>query len=187
MPVLADLLYAEVRLVVCSTAGDRSADPAPSNTGPGNQFWDMLYRVGVTPRVLKPADFMRLHDYGIALADLTKDGLDGDPDAAATAVGAAALWARIEQTQPLVLAFNGKRTAQLFLGRAAAYGYQPGCDIGRTRIYVAPSMAGVARGAWSDGLWQEVMAAAGLHTVAIAMQRPARRRTLRPKRVARRA
>jgi TDG/mug DNA glycosylase family protein len=177
MPVLADLLYPEVRLVVCSTGGERSAEPA-AFTGPGNQFWDMLYRVGVTPRVLKPAEFMRLHDHGIALAELIRDGPDGDP---------AGLRARIEQTQPLVLAFNGKRAAQLFLGRPAAYGYQPGRDIGRTRIYLAPSTAGPGRGAWSDALWQEVMAAAGLHTVAMAMQRPARRGTLRTKPVARRA
>ena len=174
MPVLADLLDPEVKLLVCgSTAGDRSAESPVHHVGSASQFWDMLYRFGATPRVLKPAEFLRLQDYGIALADLAKDASGDDPDSPASAAGPAGLRARIEQAQPLVLAFNGKRAAQLFLGRAPAYGYQPGCDIGRTRLHVAPSTAGVARGSWSDRIWQDVMAAAGLHTVAIATPRAA--------------
>lgn len=174
MPVLADLLYPDVRLVVCgSAAGERSAAIGAYYAGPGNQFWDMLYRVGVTPRVLKPAEFMRLQEYGIGLTDLAKDASGPDSRLRASDYSPAGLRTRIEQAQPVVLAFNGKRAAQVFLGSSVGYGYQPGCDIGRTRLHVAPSTSGAARGSWNEAIWREAMAAAGLHTVAIATQRPA--------------
>jgi TDG/mug DNA glycosylase family protein len=187
MPVLADLLYPEVKLVVCSAAaGERSAELG-AYAGPGNQFWEMLYRVGVTPRVLKPDEFTRLQDYGIGLAELAKDAFGRDASLRPGDFSPAGLRARIEQMQPLVLAFNGKRAAQAFFGRGVAYGYQPGCDIGRTRIHVAPSTSSAARGSWNEAVWREAIGAAGLHTVAVVMPRPAVRRALRAGRAVRRA
>ncbi|MBV9757598.1 MAG: mismatch-specific DNA-glycosylase [Alphaproteobacteria bacterium] len=187
MPVLADLLYPEVKLVVCGTAaGDRSAELGAYYAGPGNQFWDMLYRLGVTPRVLKPEEFARLQDYGIGLTDLAKEAFGRDSGLRAGDFNHSGLRARIEQMQPLVLAFNGKRAAQIFLGRTVAYGYQPSCDIGRTRIHVAPSTSGAARGSWSESVWREAIAAAGLHTVAV-LPRPVMRPPVRTRRIAGRA
>lgn len=178
MPVLADLLYPDVKLVVCGTAaGHRSAQLGAYYAGRGNQFWQMLYRVGVTPRVLKPTEFMRLQDYGIGLTDLAKETSGPDAILAVSDFGAADLRVRIEQARPLILAFNGKRAGQVFLGSGVAYGYQPGCDIGRTRIYVAPSTSGAARGSWNERFWYDIMVAADLQTFALPPMPPSNRRS----------
>lgn len=183
MPVLADLLYPDVRLVVCGTAaGHRSAQLGAYYAGRGNQFWEMLYRVGVTPRVLKPAEFMRLQEYGIGLTDLAKEVFGADSNLAAHDFSAADLRMRIEQTQPLILAFNGKRAAEVFLGRRVSYGYQPGCDIWRTQIFVAPSTSGAARGSWNERFWHDVMVAAGLQTFSPPQVQPVSRRSRSPPR-----
>jgi TDG/mug DNA glycosylase family protein len=188
MPVLADLLYPDVRLVVCGTAaGERSAELGAYYAGPGNQFWEMLYRVGVTPRVLRPEEFARLQEYGIGLTDLAKEAFGRDSSLRSSDFSPSQLRAHIEQMQPLVLAFNGKRAAQMFFGRTVGYGYQPGCDIGRTRIHVAPSTSGAARGSWDEAIWRDTIAAAGLHTVTVIMPRSVARRAVRIRRVAGRA
>src|SRR5438105_2813609 len=161
VPVLADLLYPDVKLVVCGTAaGHRSAQLGAYYAGRGNQFWEMLYRVGVTPRVLTPTEFMRLQEYGIGLTDLAKEASGADSSLVAGDFGPADLRVRIEQAQPLILAFNGKRAAEVFLGRSVAFGYQPGCNIGRSRIFVAPSTSGAARGSWNERVWHDLMVAA---------------------------
>lgn len=178
MPVLADLLYPEVKLVVCGTAaGRRSALLGAYYAGRGNQFWNMLYRVGVTPRVLKPTEFMQLQEYGIGLTDLAKETSGADASLAVNDFRPADLRVRIEQAQPFILVFNGKRAAEIFLGRSVPYGYQPGCDIGRTRIYVAPSTSGAARGSWNERFWHDVMVAAGLQSLASPEVLPPRKRS----------
>jgi TDG/mug DNA glycosylase family protein len=183
MPVLADLLYPDVRLVVCGTAaGRRSAQLGAYYAGRGNQFWEMLYRVGVTPRVLKPTEFMLLQEYGIGLTDLAKEASGPDSGLAAQDFSAADLRVRIEQAQPLILAFNGKRAAQVFLGRRVNYGHQPGCDIGRTRVFTAPSTSGAARGDWDERCWHDIMVAADLQSFPLSQADPISRRIRSPRR-----
>ena len=43
-----------------------------------------------------------------------------------------------------------------------AYGHQSGQDIGLTRIYVAPSTSGAARGFWNEDYWRLVAQAASV-------------------------
>jgi TDG/mug DNA glycosylase family protein len=183
VPVLADLLYPDVKLVVCGTAaGHRSAQLGAYYAGRGNQFWGMLYRVGVTPRVLKPTEFMRLQEYGIGLTDLAKETSGADSSLVAADFSSADLQTRIEQAQPLILAFNGKRAAEVFLGRSVAFGYQPGYNIGRTRIFVAPSTSGAARGSWNEHVWHEIIVAADLQSFPLPQVPPSNRRSRSPPR-----
>jgi TDG/mug DNA glycosylase family protein len=156
-----------LRLVICgSAAGTRSAELGAYYAGPGNQFWGMLHRVGLTPRQLPPAEFRGVADYGIGLTDIVKKSFGADSSLRPGDFDRDGLRRRIETYQPGVLAFNGKRAAAAFFGGSVAYGYQPGRDIGVTRIYVAPSTSGAARGFWDESLWRLVAEAANQGSTA---------------------
>jgi TDG/mug DNA glycosylase family protein len=150
-------LAAGLRLVVCgSAAGTRSAQLGAYYAGPGNQFWGMLHRVGLTPTELRPAEFRSVIAYGIGLTDIVKTGFGPDRTLRPFDFDRDGLRRRIETFQPAILVFNGKRSASAFFCEAVAYGYQPGRDIGATRIYVAPSTSGAARGYWDEAYWRVV-------------------------------
>lgn len=162
MPILPDLLVPGLKLVVCGTAaGRRSAEIGAYYAGPGNQFWGMLHRTGVTPRLLTPLEFPSLIAYGVGLTDIVKEAFGADSELSARHFDGAALRVRISAIAPGVLVFNGKRSASAYFGRKVDYGYQAGAEIGGTRIYVAPSTSGAARGFWDEGIWREVALSAG--------------------------
>ena len=154
---MPDLLAPGLKLVVCgSAAGTRSAELGAYYAGPGNQFWGMLHRVGLTPRLMRPAEFHDVIAYAIGLTDIVKKGFGADSGLRRGDSDPGGLRGKIEIHQPKILAFNGKRAAASFLGGPVAYGYQPGRDIGATRIYVAPSTSGAARGFWDESFWHLV-------------------------------
>jgi len=159
--ILPDILAPGLRLVVCgSAAGTRSAELGAYYAGPGNQFWGMLHRVGLTPTVLAPAEFRSALAYGIGLTDIVKTAFGPDSGLRATDFDRDGLRQRIGTFQPRILAFNGKRSASNFFGKPVSYGHQLKHDIGATRIYVAPSTSGAARGFWDEGYWRLVAEAA---------------------------
>jgi double-stranded uracil-DNA glycosylase len=159
--ILPDILAPGLRLVVCGTAaGTRSAELGAYYAGPGNRFWGMLHRVGLTPTVLAPADFRGVLTYGIGLTDIVKTAFGPDSDLKSTDFDRKGLRRRIEMFQPRILAFNGKRSASAFFGESVAYGHQSNRDIGATKVYVAPSTSGAARGFWDEEYWRLVAKAA---------------------------
>jgi TDG/mug DNA glycosylase family protein len=159
--ILPDILAPGLRLVVCgSAAGTRSAELGAYYAGPGNRFWDMLHRVGLTPKVLAPAEFHGVPAYGIGLTDIVKTAFGPDSGLKPGDFDRDGLRRKIEAFQPAILAFNGKRSASAFLGQPVGYGYQPGRDIGATRLHVAPSTSGAARGFWDEAHWLLIAEAA---------------------------
>ncbi|HEX4505869.1 MAG TPA: mismatch-specific DNA-glycosylase [Alphaproteobacteria bacterium] len=159
--ILPDILAPGLKLVVCgSAAGTRSAELGAYYAGPGHRFWGMLHQVGLTPTVLAPADFRGVLAYGIGLTDIVKTAFGPDSGLKPTDFDREGLRRRIETFQPRILAFNGKRSASAFFGIPVAYGYQSSRDIGATRVYVAPSTSGAARGFWDEGYWRLVAEAA---------------------------
>jgi len=63
---------------------------------------------------------------------------------------------KIEDLSPNILAFNGKKAAQVFLGeRRVKYRLQ-GTQIGETRLFVAPSTSGAANRYRSTEPWYEL-------------------------------
>ena len=160
-PVLPDVLGPGLRIVFCgSAAGVVSARAGAYYAGPGNRFWPTLHRVGLTPRLLAPAEFRTVPEYGIGLTDLCKTESGADSGLSREADDAAALAAKIAQHRPAVLAFNGKRAAGVFLDVASIdYGAQPRC-IGETAIHVLPSTSGAARRWWDETFWRRVADAA---------------------------
>jgi double-stranded uracil-DNA glycosylase len=159
--ILPDILAPGLRLVVCgSAAGTRSAELGAYYAGPGNRFWGMLHRVGLTPTLLAPAEFRSVLAHGIGLTDIVKTAFGPDSGLRPADFDREGLRRRIELFQPRILAFNGKRSASSFLGEAVVYGYQLNQDIGATRVYVAPSTSGAARGFWDEEYWRLVAEAA---------------------------
>ena len=111
--VLPDVLGSGLSIVFCgSAAGAASAQAGAYYAGPGNRFWPTLYRVGLTLRILAPAEFHTVRRYGIGLTDLCKTELGADSGLSGEADDTAALAAKIARYRPAVLAFNGKRAAR---------------------------------------------------------------------------
>ena len=155
--VLPDVLGPGLRIVFCgSAAGAASARIGAYYAGPGNMFWPTLHHVGLTPRLLAPAEFRTVMDYGIGLTDLCKTESGADADLSRQADDVAALTAKIARYRPTLLAFNGKRAARVFLGaETLEYGEQAR-RIGGTEIHVLPSTSGAARRWWDETFWRRV-------------------------------
>lgn len=163
MDILPDILAPGLKLVVCgSAAGTRSAQAGAYYAGPGNQFWAMLHRTGITPALLRPQEFRTVIVHGVGLTDIVKKTFGSDLQLRAADFDGDGLRSRIESYEPAIFAFNGKRAASAFFGRPVEYGYQPGWDIGATRIFVAPSTSGAARKFWDEEIWRQVAEAASM-------------------------
>jgi TDG/mug DNA glycosylase family protein len=148
-------------VVFCGTAvGDTSARVGAYYAGPGNQFWVVLARVGLTPMQLAPASFRDLPKYGVGLTDLVKKRSGSD---AALGVGdfdVDGFRTKIEAHRPKAVAFNGKKAASVFYGLPTSvldYGHQAD-GIGETALFVLPSTSGSARGFWDESHWRALAA-----------------------------
>ena len=158
--ILPDVLAPGLALVVCgSAAGTVSAQVGAYYAGPGNRFWPTLHRTGLTSIQLAPQEFRSVLSYGIGLTDIAKTAFGADSVLRPGDFDRDGLRIRIETFQPRILAFNGKNAASRFLGGAVSYGWQSGREIGATRLFVAPSTSGAARGFWSEAPWFELAAA----------------------------
>ncbi len=113
-----------------------------------------MARVGLTPRQLAPGEARLLPDLGMGLTDLVKDQSGPDSGIAFGHESRELLRRKMQELQPDVLCFNGKRAAKEFLRTATVeYGLQPQ-GIGATRLFVAPSTSAAANGSWYPAWWQ---------------------------------
>ncbi|MDB5353819.1 MAG: glycosylase [Phycisphaerales bacterium] len=158
-PKLPDVLVPGLRVVFCGTAaGDKSAAVGAYYAGPGNQFWSTLHTVGLTPRRLAPSDFSALPEYGIGLTDIAKYYAGNDANLGTADFNVPVFREKLENFQPRVLAFNGKKAAAAFYGCGTGnlpYGRQAN-RIGDTVIWVLPSTSGNARRYWNHGPWRDL-------------------------------
>ena len=151
--VLPDVLAPGLRVIFCgSAAGQRSAEAGAYYAGPGNRFWPMLHRLGLTPHLFQPPQYRDVLARGIGLTDLAKEHSGADSQIADAAYDPQRLRRVIESLAPGALAFNGKRAAQLFYGGQVDYGMQ-GNLCGITRVFVLPSTSGAARRFWDEAPW----------------------------------
>ncbi|BFI95343.1 MAG: mismatch-specific DNA-glycosylase [Rhodanobacter sp.] len=152
--VLPDVLQPGLALVFCGTAaGKRSAAERAYYAHPGNLFWRALHEAGLTPRLLVPAEFPLLPQFGIGLTDLAKRHSGNDDELPPGAFDVPALRAKVERHAPRVIAFTSKNAGRAALGRNVPYGLQPE-RIGDTRVFVLPSPSGQARGHWDLDPWR---------------------------------
>lgn len=154
--VLPDVLAPHLAVVFCGTAvGSASARRGAYYAGPGNRFWPTLFKVGLTSLLLRPEEFTKLPRFGLGLTDLAKIVSGSDASLAREQFDCERLRTSILAFGPRLLGFNGKRAAEVFLGRSVAYGAQPEA-IGPTQIFVLPSTSGAARGFWDVDVWHDL-------------------------------
>ena len=158
MSPLPDVLDPGLKVVFCgSAAGRRSAMARAYYAGPGNRFWEMLHRIGLTPYLLAPGEYRRVLAYGIGLTDMVKRRSGNDEVLAPEDFDAELLRRKIERYPPRAVAFNGKRAAQAFFGGQVDYGMRDG-GIGNTVFCVLPSTSGAARRFWDERHWFDLAA-----------------------------
>ncbi len=158
-PILPDVLGPGLRVVFCGTApGTASARAGAYYAGPGNRFWITLHEIGLTPVLLRPAEFARLPEFGIGLTDISKTASGSDQEVGRRGFDPERLVCAIAAVSPAYLAFNGKNAARGALGRPVDYGPQPE-RIGGASVWVLPSTSGAARRFWDIGPWRRLAAA----------------------------
>jgi TDG/mug DNA glycosylase family protein len=154
--MLPDLLRPGLKVVFCGTApGAVSAARRAYYAGPGNRFWPTLFAVGLTPRLLKPEEFVLLPQFGIGLTDIAKTSSGADADIPDQAFDRGRLMASVRSARPDYLAFNGKKAASVFFGQpSAAISYGPAPSVADyPRVFVLPSTSGAAGGSWDPDPW----------------------------------
>ena len=121
--------------------------------GPGNRFWEILAKTGLTPHRFSPEQYPSLLKFGIGLTDLVKGKSGQDAKLSAGDFDVSGLRAKIEKHAPKAVAFNGKKAAQLFFASPSVE-YGPQMEkIGPTSLFVLPSTSGAARGIWDPKYW----------------------------------
>jgi TDG/mug DNA glycosylase family protein len=154
--VLPDLLKPDLRVVFCGTAaGTASALAEAYYAGPGNSFWRTVYAIGLTPELLRPAEFPRLADFGIGLTDICKVQHGSDDEVGTGAFDLPRLEKKFGKAKPRFVAFNGKNAAKAALRRPVDYGRQPE-RLSGVEVWVLPSTSGAARGYWDLRPWSEL-------------------------------
>lgn len=154
MSVLPDMLRPGLAVVFCGTAvSSASAKASAYYAGPGNKFWPMLGRTGLTPHVLAPREYPRLLEYGIGLTDLAKGAAGGDASLSQSDFDVKAFVEKIALHVPAIVAFNGKTAAKFALGvKQVEYGLQRH-PLAKSVVWVLPSTSGAANGAWDEAHW----------------------------------
>lgn len=155
--MLNDLLAPGLKLVICGTAASTvSAARRLYYAGPRNKFWPVIYEVGLTSKHLFPKDYEQLLAFGVGLTDVVKEQAGSDAEIDFRLSNPQGVCEKILQFAPGVLAFNGKKAAQVFLDqRRVEYGLQA-ATIGNTRLFVAPSTSGAANRSWNVDSWKEL-------------------------------
>ena len=157
--VLPDRLKPGLKLVFCGTAaGRKSAETGTYYAHAQNKFWTTLYDVGLTPRLIAPAEYEALWDIGIGLTDIAKFAYGMDHQLPRDALGAdavAALKARILKAKPAILAFTSLNGGRKVMGPKAVAGEQPQ-RLGDTRVFILPSPSPLAANHWDIQPWRDL-------------------------------
>lgn len=166
MEVLPDVVAADPVVAFCGRAGAGTRARDHYYGTPGNNFWEMLHRSGLTPEQLSAEQEHRVVEHGICLTDLIggRERYDVDVDA---------LVSKVEAWGPEWLAFTSKGTAQeaaRVLGerRFHTVGLGPAdWYVGGAQVFVLPGTSGANRRRDYDGRvdrlswWQDLAALVG--------------------------
>jgi len=151
--VLPDVVQPGLKIIFCGTAaGKVSAARGAYYAHPQNRFWSALHAAGLTPRLMKPEEFVQLPQWGLGLTDIAKQASGMDRELPPGALGGdtcAALEMKIKAAEPKLLAFTSLTGGRRYLCRATGFGEQPE-RIGRTRIWVLPSPSPTAGWNWAQ-------------------------------------
>lgn len=115
---------------------------------PGNRFWPVLYRAGLTPRLLAPSEQEELLKYGYGVTNIVNRATAGADELTREELtaGGRRLLAKVKRYRPRVVAFLGLGAYRLAFGRPrAAVGRQPQ-GLGDCAVWVLPNPSGRTAG-----------------------------------------
>jgi TDG/mug DNA glycosylase family protein len=143
---LPDIIAPHLKVLFCGiNPGLYSAAVGHNFARPGNRFWPALYRAGITPRLLAPAEELELLALGYGITNVVEraSAAADELSQAEIIAGGQRLAAKVARYQPRILAVLGAgayRTA--FQRPKAAIGPQPE-TIGGARVWVLPNPSGL--------------------------------------------
>jgi len=156
---LPNIIPDECKVIFCGiSAGRESLMMQHYYSNPRNKFWRVLHEVAFTEMQIKTGITQEAKDYnynylkskGIGLTDLIKSGEDE-----ASEIEIENLTNLTKEVKPKVLAFNGKKAAELYFNHPVELGKQKE-KIGKTIIYVLSSTSNSANAFWNKRHWREV-------------------------------
>lgn len=156
--MLVDVLAHNLDVVFCGTAkGKASARLGYYYAGPGNKFYNILHKTGLTPHRLEPKDCYDINSFRIGLTDLVHNQAGNDREIAKENYDVIGFKEKIKIYQPKFVGFTSKAAASFVLGYQGVtsiinYGLQSQ-TLGATRIFVLPSTSGSARRYWDEAHW----------------------------------
>jgi len=159
--MLPDLLQPNLKIVFCGTAaGSVSANRQEYYAGPGNKFYPILFKTGLTDRRLNPSEYELLLNYDIGLTDVVKNQSGNDDVLKKESFDVRGFINKMVKYEPDFVAFNGKKSASYVLGHngrttKVEYGEQ-NATIGSSKLIVLPSTSGAASGFWNEKYWFEL-------------------------------
>lgn len=148
-PALRDVIRPGLRvLFIGYNPSLRSADLGHHYAGRSNRFWELLFRSGLTPVKLIPAEDERLLELDFGLTNIvhrpTKEA--AEITVQEYAMGREMLRQVLEHYRPLVACYVGKGVYQAFSGcRKVDWGLQPKSQVSGVVDFVAPSSSGLNR------------------------------------------
>jgi TDG/mug DNA glycosylase family protein len=158
-PLVPDVLKPGLAVVFCGTAlGHESYRQRAYYANRTNLFWTTLHRVGFTPHLIAPKDYLHVLDYGIGLTDVSKTAHGNDAELVPQDFDAEGTRHRIKAVAPAYLAFTSLNAASKCLMRKmtrADYGLLPE-TLGKTKLYALPSPSFHARRWWDESYWQRL-------------------------------
>ncbi len=114
---------------------------------PVNQFYRLLHKSGLTPRLVSPEEDNQLPQFGIGLTNLVLDlpsANESEIPARTYRQARATLERKIIRYRPRVVVFNGIGIFEYYFGRPAKrLGLQPEC-VEDSLVFVTPSSSGAA-------------------------------------------
>ena len=152
MHYLPDRLKPGLRLVLVGfNPGAVSAARGHYYAKPGNQFYLLLQRSGLTERLLKPEEDRTLPSLGIGLVDLCpwRAGQSGILTEEDVETGRAKLLPKLRRAAPCAVAFNGLTLFRHVFGRMPSAGLQLE-RIGASAVFALPSTSGLVNGRWKE-------------------------------------
>lgn len=159
--MLKDVLSANLDIVFCGTAkGKVSAMLGFYYAGPGNKFYDILFKAGFTDKQLLPNDCYNIYKYNIGLTDLVHTESGNDNEINEECYEVSGFISKMKKYNPKVIAFTSKKAAAFALGfngitKHIEYGLQ-NTKIGNSKVYVLTSTSGSARKYWDETYWFEL-------------------------------
>jgi TDG/mug DNA glycosylase family protein len=150
---LPDVLGSNLKVVFCGTAaGRKSAFLKAYYAGPGNRFWEMIAKTGLTPRQLRPAEYESVLDFEIGLTDISKTAFGSDGSLKKADFSVNLLRAKLRRYKPKVIAFKSKKAGAVFFGTKVDYGLQPNL-VESSSAFVLPSPSAAAKRHWDSRIW----------------------------------